>query len=147
MPIDRFTTTFRVSAPPAAVYAHLLDPHNYVGLAPLVVEVRDIRTEGDDIRYVSIERFRLGPFHFDNPIDVTMTPVTPGRELVSKVRSPGNVRLTASVTLTPDGDDASVTEAVVLDSPWWIHWYATRKAREAQDFAVAQLKKAFGAGT
>ena len=38
MSTDGFRQTFRVAAPPAAVYAHLMDPHSYIGLSPLIVD-------------------------------------------------------------------------------------------------------------
>ena len=65
-----FSHTAVVDAPPARVYAHLADPRSYVGLSPLVVAVRDVRSVGAGIAYVAVERFRLGPLHWDNPIQV-----------------------------------------------------------------------------
>ena len=145
MPIDRFATTFRVAAPPATVHAYLMDPHSYVGLAPLVVAVRDIRPHGDDIEYVAIERFRLGPFHHDNPIRVTLTSLEPDRSLKSAVASPGGVRLTSTVTLAPAEGGSAVTDEVVLESPWWVRWFAVRKAREAQQGRAAELTRRLAA--
>jgi hypothetical protein len=138
MPTDHFSTTFRLGAPPAEILAFLRDPHSYIGLAPLVVAVRDIRTVGDTVRYVAVERFRLGPFHWDNPIDVT---ITPGVSSVTNVaRSPGWVRLIATVTVTPD---SQVTEAIELHTPWFLRAFALRKAREAQEGRAAALTARF----
>ncbi|MFG1606537.1 SRPBCC family protein [Actinoplanes sp. NPDC049265] len=141
MPLDNFSTTFRLGAPPAPVIAFLNDPHSYIGLAPLVVAVRDIRVTGDETRYVSVERFRLGPFHWDNAIDVTIQ-VAPGR-VVNTVRSPGWVRLTATVTLTEAGDGCDGTETIELRAPWFLRAFALRKAREAQTARVAGLTARF----
>ena len=137
MPTDHFRTTFRLGAAPAEVRAFLLDPHSYIGLAPLVVEVRDIRRQGTTTRYVAVERFRLGPFHRDNPIDVTITATDTA--ITSSVRSPGRVRLTATATITPVDDGSSVTETVELRAPWFLRAFALRKAREAQQSRAAGL--------
>src|SRR5690606_19568875 len=59
---------FTIAAPPRAVLDHLNDPRSYVGLSPLVVEVRDIRADADGVvHYIAVERFRfLGFLHYDN---------------------------------------------------------------------------------
>ncbi len=117
MPTDRFSHTFRIAVPAAAVYAHLMNPYSYVGLSPLVVAVREVRQVRDEqgrdaIAYVAVERFRLGPFSWDNPIRVTMTGVVPERQVRSAVVSPGGVRLTSTVDLAGDGEDTTVTETI-----------------------------------
>ncbi|MEV7625807.1 SRPBCC family protein [Actinoplanes sp. NPDC089786] len=142
MPTDHFSTTTSLATPPADVHAFLSDPHSYVGLAPLVVEVRDIRVTGASTRYVAAERFRFGPFHWDNAIDVTMTFPTP-LEVVSSVRSPGWVRLTSTVTLTPTEAGCTLVESVELHTPWFLRSYALRKAREAQAGRITGLQSRF----
>ena len=54
MPVDAFAHTFAVAAPPVRVFAHLADPRSYVGLSPLVVAVRDVHTDGDQVTYVAL---------------------------------------------------------------------------------------------
>jgi carbon monoxide dehydrogenase subunit G len=139
---DRFSHAFRVAAPPAALYAHLTDPHSYIGLSPLVVEVRDVLREGDVVRYVAVERFRFGPLRWDNPIRVTMTG-TPDRRVVSAVVSPGGVRLTATVHLVPDGGGTAVTESIELRSPWPLRGFALRQAKSVQRARAAELARRF----
>ncbi len=122
-----------------------MDPRSYVELAPLIVAVRDIQADGDSVRYVSVERFRFGPFHWDNPIKVTMTPTASSHTLRSSVKSPGGVRLEATLSLVPSGKDGSeVTETVELHSPWFMRSFVLRKAREGQDGRVANLAARFG---
>jgi carbon monoxide dehydrogenase subunit G len=137
MPVDAFAHTFAVAAPPARVYAHLADPRSYVGLSPLVVAVRDVRTDGDRVSYVALERFRF----WTNPIRVTMTldPDAPG--LVSEVVSPGRVRLRAAVTLAPSGAGTEVTEAVTVDSPSLLRRYVVRTAKSVQLRRAAELAR------
>ncbi|MEV6492584.1 SRPBCC family protein, partial [Actinoplanes sp. NPDC051633] len=89
-----------MNAEPAVVYAHLMDPRSYVGMAPLVVAVRDIREVSGAVEYVAVERFRLGPLHWDNPIRVRMTGRPADHRVTSSVASPFGVTLDAVVTLT-----------------------------------------------
>ena len=146
MATDRFQHSFRVAAPAAAVYAHLMDPRSYVGLSPLVVAVRDIRAMRDGqgrevIRYVALERFRFGPFRWDNPIRVTMTGMTPDRRVVSAVVSPGAVRLRSTVDLRPSSGGTAVTETVELRSPALLRRFALGQARSVQRKRAAELAR------
>jgi hypothetical protein len=104
MPIDRFSQSIRVTAPAQRIYDHLIDPTNHIGLSPLIVAVRDVHPVGDATGYVAVERFRFGPFRWDNLIRVTVTGVARNHRIVSDVVSPGAVRLTATVDLNPDDD-------------------------------------------
>ncbi len=146
MPTDRFHHAFRVAAPPAAVYAHLLDPHSYIGMSPLVVAVRDVRSavdaQGRDaVAYVAIERFHFGPVKWDNPIRVTMTGVGPHEQVLSSVVSPGWVRLVSTVDLAAGGTGTSVTESIELRSPWFLRRFALGQAKNVQRARAAELTR------
>ena len=70
---DPIEHAFTVAAPPDAVYAHLADPANYVGLSPLVVDVRDVSRDDGVTRYRAVERFPVfGNLSYDNVIAVTL---------------------------------------------------------------------------
>jgi len=146
MPTDRFRHAFRVAAPPAAVYAHLMDPHSYIGLSPLVVAVRDVRSavdaEGREaVVYVAVERFRFGPIKWDNLIRVTMTGIGPHEQVLSSVVSPGWVRLTSTVDLVEAGTGTSVTESIELTSPWFLRRFPLGQARSVQRARAAELTR------
>ncbi|GIE26963.1 hypothetical protein Ait01nite_000080 [Actinoplanes italicus] len=145
MPIDRFSMTYAVDAPPDEVWAHLTDPQSYVGLSPLVVTVRDVRPVRDDqgreaVRYVAVERFRWGPLRWDNPIRVTMTTPT-GRRIVSSVVSPGAVRLDSTVDLAQHGTGTEVTETIEVRSPSLLRGFVTGKARSVQTERAGELTR------
>lgn len=141
MPTDRFRHAFRVAAPPAAVFAHLMDPHSYIGLSPLVVAVRDVLTAEDRVGYVAVERFRFGPLKWDNLIRVTMTWTGPHEQVVSSVVSPGWVRLSSTVDLATDGTGTSVTESIELHSPWFLRRFALGQAKKVQRARAAELTR------
>jgi carbon monoxide dehydrogenase subunit G len=130
--------SFTVRAAPDVVYAHLADPASYVGLSPLVVEVRDIRPAYDaegrsTVGYVAVERFRWARFvRWDNPIRVVLTQARPGSQLVSDVTSPARVSLRATVDLRPDPAGTRVTETVDVRAPAPLRGFVLRQARAVQ---------------
>ncbi|MEV6597892.1 SRPBCC family protein [Actinoplanes sp. NPDC051346] len=139
MSTEQFSHTFRVPAPAGPIYAHLSRPESYVGLSPLVVAVRDIRRTGDAVSYVAVERFRLGPLRWDNPIRVTMTFPVPDRRLVSDVHSPGRVRLVATVELVAEGGGTQVTESVTVSFPRPLRSLVLSQARSVQRARAREL--------
>ncbi len=141
MPTDRFRHRFLVAAPPAAVYAHLMDPYSYIGLSPLVVAVRDVRTDEGSVIYVAVERFRFGPFKWDNLIRVTMTGTGPHERVLISVVSPGAVRLISTVDLVAEGSGTAVTESIELHSPWIVRHFALGQAKGVQRERAAELTR------
>ena len=136
--------SFTVAATPARVYAHLIDPHSYVGLSPLVVEVRDIHPVGDAVSYVAVERFNFGPFHWNNPIKVTITGSAGERTIVSAVRSPGFVTLTSTVTLSPAATGTTVHESIVVTAPAPLRKFVLGQARSVQQYRAGELTRRMG---
>ena len=141
--IDRFSHSYAVAAPPAVVYAHLMDPHNYIGLSPLIVAVRDVEPVDGGFRYVSVERFRFGPFRWDNPIRVTTTG-TPDRQVVSDVKSPGWVTLHSTVDLTPSPDGTAVVESIEVTMPLLLRSFVVGQARTVQRARATELARRLG---
>ena len=141
MSMEHFSHTFGVAAPAEEIYAHLSVPESYVGLSPLLVAVRDVRRDNGAVSYVAVERFRFGPLRWDNPIRVTMTFPEPGRRIVSDVRSPGRVRLTATVDLVPDGDGTHVTESVTVTFPRILRRFVVGQARSVQLARARELTR------
>ncbi len=141
MPTDRFSHRVHLAAPAGKIYAYLLDPDSYIGLSPLVVAVRDVRPDSDGVAYVAVERFRFGPFHWDNLIRVTTTGTVPDAQVVSRAVSPGAVRLTSTVDLAPDGDGTAVTESIEVRSPWLLRRFVVGQATSVQRARLAELAR------
>ncbi|WP_063643026.1 SRPBCC family protein [Actinoplanes sp. N902-109] len=141
MPAQDFAITFEVAAAPAAVYAHLSDPQSYIGLSPLVVAVREVHTEPGRVRYTAIERFPIGPLHWDNPLRVVMTFPEPGQRLVSDVHSPGWVHLVAATDLVAIPTGTRVTESVHVTYPWLLGSFVLGQARSVQRKRAAELTR------
>ncbi|MFJ4715464.1 SRPBCC family protein [Streptomyces sp. NPDC088785] len=144
MPTEEFGRSVTVAATAARVFAHLAHPDNYVGLAPLVVAVRDVTTLPDEVRYVAVERFRFGSLRWDNPIRVSMTFPAAGHRIVSEVRSPGGVRLTATVQLTGVPEGTRVCETVRVVCPRPLRPFVVGQAAQAQRHRLAELARRMG---
>jgi carbon monoxide dehydrogenase subunit G len=141
MPTEEFTRRVTVARSPREVFAHLARPESYIGLSPLVIAVRDVDVLADAVRYVAVERFRLGPLRWDNPIRVTMTFPEPGRRIVSEVRSPGRVRLTSTVALVPHDEGTHVSETVRVTFPGALRALAVGQAAKAQHHRLDELAR------
>jgi hypothetical protein len=132
VPATDLTLSYGVPARPERVFAQLVEPASYVGLSPLVVEVYD----ADDTGYPSVERFRLGPFRYDNHIRVALT--IGDNTVASDVRSPGGVRLAHRFELSEDPDSCEIVERTHLTAPFGLLPLrrvpgARRAARPASD--------------
>jgi carbon monoxide dehydrogenase subunit G len=139
---DRFSVTYPVAAPPDAVLAHLSDPYSYVGLAPLVVDIRDVKPEEGHVSYVAVERFRLGPFRWDNHIRVSMITDPATRRVSSHVRSPGWVTLNATTDLAPRSEGGTdVTETVDVTFPAALRALVVGEAKRAQRGRATELAR------
>lgn len=129
----RIEHAFTVAAPPDAVFAHLADPVNYVGLSPLVVDVRDVSRDDGVTRYRAVERFPVfGNLSYDNVIAVTLVADAADLTVSGDVVSPGRVRMAYRFGITPDGDGAAVTDTLLLRAPLGLRRFAASRAREVQ---------------
>ncbi|MGR2751837.1 SRPBCC family protein [Agromyces arachidis] len=138
---------FVLAAPPEVIAAHLAEPRSYLGLSPLVFEVRDIAHVDGTTHYTAVERFPL-PFgrHLDNPIRVTLRrddgadgdpdTVTVGGD----VRSPGWVRMRYRFGITADGAGSRVADELDLRAPFGLLRFAAGQARSVQLARAAILK-------
>jgi hypothetical protein len=132
MPKVTLRNTFHVGNTPEVLRAHLSQPQSYVGLSPLVIEVKDVEQGEGETRYTSIERFTFfGLVKYDNRIKVTLRN-TP-RTVEGEVKSPGGVRLDYRFTLTEKAGGTEVEDILVVHA--WIRpllGFAAKKAREVQ---------------
>ncbi|KQQ93133.1 hypothetical protein ASF62_15460 [Leifsonia sp. Leaf325] len=160
MPSRILTHSFSVAAPPAAVVAHLADPHSYLGLSPLIVAVREVHAvDGRPgvTGYTAVERFSALGLHYDNLIAVTLAADESDvrrRVVGGNVVSPGGVRLSYRYTIEPVGPSTSasgsgassagvtgeattdaaarVTDTITVHAPFGLLRFASGQARSVQ---------------
>ena len=145
MPTDRFSHSYRIAAPAAVIYAHLMNPYSYVGLSPLVVAVRDVHAARDAqgrkaIAYAAVQQVRWGPFQWDNTVHIIMTGV-PERQVLSSATGPGGVRSTSTVDLDAHDGTTTVTETIELRTPAPLRHFALGRARSGQQDRAAELTR------
>ena len=121
---------FTVVATPEALIAHLAEPASYIGLSPLVVAVDNVRTVGDTVYYVAVERFRFGFLRHDNRIAVTLR--ASKDRVWGEVVSPGRVRMDYDYTVVADGRQTTVTDTLRLRAPVGLRRFAASRARAVQ---------------
>lgn len=133
-------STFTVPAGPQAVYDHLMRAENWVGLSPLVVEVREVTAEG----YTAVERLRfLGRFTRDNLIKVTLRG-EPGEAVWGEVDSPGGVTLKYRFTLREHASGTLVEDTLELKTPPGLLRFAAGQARKVQAARPGILRARLG---
>jgi hypothetical protein len=138
VPSTELSRSYDIAAAPAAVLAHLADPQNYIGLSPLLVDVRDVRREDGVTHYAAVERFRfLGLVRHDNVIRVTLrtedTRLPYEAVVGGEVVSPGGVRMDYRFTITARGDGGSrVVDVLHLHTPFGLLRFAAGKAGAVQ---------------
>lgn len=135
---------FDLAVEPEIIAGHLADPHNYLGLSPLIVEVGEIADADGTTRYTAVERFPL-PFgrHLDNRIRVTLrrNDVDPANLTVGgEVRSPGWVRMRYRFDITAVGAGSHVVDELDLRAPFGLMRFAAGQARSVQLARAAILR-------
>ncbi|MFJ5230474.1 SRPBCC family protein [Kitasatospora sp. NPDC088391] len=146
MPSTELSRTYDIGATPEAVLAHLAEPENYLGLSPLLVEVRDIRREADVTHYTAVERFRfLGLVDHDNAIRVTLRTDPAGAAVGGDVTSPGGVRMRYRFALAPHTPGTTrVTDTLHLHAPFGLLRFAARQAAAVQTARARILAERLG---
>lgn len=136
MPSKHLQHAFSIAATPTAVFEHLSEPNNYIGLSPLVVEVRDVHTRDGVTHYTAVERFRfLGFLKYDNAIKVTLAGETSDaavRNIGGLVVSPGAVTMEYGYEITPDGAGSAIVDTLDLRAPFGLVRFAASRARSVQ---------------
>jgi polyketide cyclase/dehydrase/lipid transport protein len=142
-----FEKSIWICAPPAAVFAHLSEPRNFLGLQPLLVELREIRRGSDPEgrptrRFETVEKLRLaGFFPFRNRIEGLLTLVSDGEAVAVEVWSRPRLVLRSLYRLCPEGGGTRVVEAVAIDCPSLLAHPVRRQAERAHDRLLAALKE------
>ncbi|MFJ1758621.1 SRPBCC family protein [Kitasatospora sp. NPDC088134] len=150
MPSTELSQTYEIGATPETVLSHLAEPENYLGLSPLLVEVRDIRRAADVTHYTAVERFRfLGLLDHDNAIRVTLrtdrTRLPDGATVGGDVTSPGGVRMRYSFALAPHtAGTTRVTDTLHLQAPFGLLRFAARQAAAVQTARARILAERLG---
>jgi len=142
-----FAKDIWICAPPTAVFAQLSDPRNFVGLQPLLVELRETGRGRDALGrltrdFESVEQLRLAGFiPFRNRIQGVVTLASDGEVIEVEVRSRPRLLLRSCYRLVPEAGGTRVSEAVAIDCPGLLAGTVRRQAERAHDRLLAALKE------
>lgn len=136
----------RIRAPRERVYAELVEPRRQLGLQPLLVEVREQPPAAGTSStrcFEAVERVPLlGPIAVRNRIRVELVPVAPPARVDFHAVSRGGVEVWSGFRLeeTPEGG-TEVREDVCVWTPGWLRPFVLRRARQAQERLLGNLKR------
>lgn len=147
MPTYSLDFEIQINVSPQTVYDHLRDPHNLVGLQPLLTHVENVQASHTSVSYDTVEAFRwLGIVLYRNRIHVQTTFIDPPQRFETVVHSFPNITLQVGYTFTPQGDRTLVCEEVRITCHAWLAGFVTEQATRAQTALLENLKTRLEAG-
>lgn len=142
MAIHRFDRDVAIEAPLARVFAELSEPARFLGLQPLLTEVREVAAAPGVRAFEAVERVSLlGPIAVKNHLRVELTPRPAEHRIGFATRAPLGIRIEGAFALEADGTATRVTESVALRCPFWLTRFVLRQATQAQEALLANLKR------
>lgn len=142
MAICRFERGIAIEAPLERVFAELAEPSRFLGLQPLLTEVREIAAAPGVRAFEAVERVRLlGPIAKKNLLRVELTPRPEAQRIDFATRAPLGIRVDGAFAFAASGTTTRVTESVVLHCPALLKRFVLREAIGAQEALLANLKQ------
>jgi hypothetical protein len=146
MPIYNLEFQTQIKALPQVVYDHLSDPHNFVGLQPLLTHVEAVQFGEQDglknVSYATVEAFRgMGVVLYHNRIQVKTTFTDPPLQFTTTVHSFPNITLHVEYTFELMDGGTLVKERMQIHVHSWLAGFVTSEATKAQTALLANLKK------
>lgn len=137
-----FDREITIAAPRARVFAELSEPARFLGLQPLLRDVREVAAAPGMRAFEAVEHVRvLGALTVKNLLRVELTP-SPAQDRVGfATRAPLGVRLRGTFALEDAGSLTRVRESVSLVCPWLLARFVVREATLAQEALLANLKR------
>jgi hypothetical protein len=142
MPTYSLDFEIQINVPPQTVYDHLRDPHNLVGLQPLLTHVENVQASETSVSYDTVEAFRwLGIVLYRNRIHVQTVFTDPPKNFETVVHSFPNITLHVGYTFTPQAGGTLLRESVRISCHAWLAKFVTVQASQAQTTLLSNLKK------
>ncbi len=145
MPVYNLEFQVHINAPAKAAYEHLNDPHNFVGLQPLLTHVDNVKLGEQDgcktVSYETVEAFRwLGIVLYRNRIRVQTVFTNPPEKFNTIVHSFPNITLYVQYTFTPKDNGVLIKETMQVHAYEWLAKFVISQATGAQNTLLANLK-------
>jgi len=143
--IQTLQFTIHIARSVPDVYAHLANPHNFIGLQPLLIEMSPIQTVSENglpvQSYETVEAFRLGGrVVYRNRIRVKTTLTKLDDHMDTLVHSPGGVTLNVQYLFAPEDCGTRLTEIMDVHMSRLVAGFVVRQATQAQLTVMERLK-------
>lgn len=143
-----FDLLILVNSPQQDVYNHLADPHNLLGLQPLLTSVEILEESRNEYNaivrpFYSIETFRfLGIPIYNNHIKVTSTLTDPPRKMEYYVESQPGIQIHFTYQLKQENGSTQINLHVdILQVSTWLEGFVCTEAMKTQREVLVNLKK------
>ena len=145
MPVYTLEFQTQIKVPPQVVYDHLSDPHNFVGLQPLLTHVEAVQFgELDGVKsvsYTTVEAFRrMNIVLYRNRIRVRSVFTRPPHQIDVVVHSFPNITLNVEYTFAPLDDGVHVKEVMQIQTHALLAKFVINEATKAQTALLENLK-------
>jgi len=138
----RFEREVAIAAPRDRVFAELSEPARFLGLQPLLVDVREIAAPPGARAFEAIERVPLlGRLAARSRLRVELLPMPARHRIEIATRGPLGIRLVGAFDLDGGSATTHVRESIVLRCPLPLGRFARREAIRAQEALLANLKQ------
>jgi hypothetical protein len=137
-----FERDVAIAAPLERVFAELSEPARFLGLQPLLTEIREIDAAPGARAFEAVERVPLfGSFAVRNRLVVELVPMQSQQRVDFATRAPLGIRLAGTFALQAEGAATRVRESVELRCPFGLRRFVRREAIRAQQALLANLKR------
>ena len=142
MAICHFAREIAIAAPRDRVFAELAEPARFLGLQPLLAEVREVPAAAGVRAFEAVERVPLlGRIAMRNRLRVELTPLPAQDSIRFATRAPLGIWLVGAFDLHAEGPATRVRESVQLHCPLVLRRFVAREAIRAQETLLANLKR------
>lgn len=145
MPIYTLEFQTQIKVPSQVVYDHLSDPHNFVGLQPLLTHVEAVQFGEQDgvknVSYTTVEAFRwMDIVLYRNRIRVHSAFTKPPHQINVTVHSFPNITLNVEYTFTPLENGVHLKEVMQIHTHALLAKFVINEATKAQTALLENLK-------
>ncbi len=146
MPIYNLEFQTKIKVSSQVVYDHLADPHNFVGLQPLLTHVDAVQfgEQGGmkSVSYETVEAFRwMGMVLYRNRIRVQTVFTDPPRQFNTLVHSFPGITLNVEYSFVPQDEGVLVKELMQIRVHAGLAKFVTSEAAKAQTALLENLKR------
>jgi hypothetical protein len=138
----QFARSVEIAVPFARVWEELSEPARFLGLQPLLVEVREVAAPGGARAFEAVEVVRALGVPLRSRLRVELRPEVAAQRVAFATRAPLGIALTGEFALEALGAErTAVRESVTLRCSRLLRPFVVAQATRAQEALLANLKQ------